>query len=265
MKHNFIVILAVFLLAECGNSTEQKASTSQSKYPPEIAQLIQQSEADSTNIALKEQLINSLDSAQFYTEALIQLDKLIKHDSLNQLLWSQKGGILEKTQDTTAAIKCYLNSIKIYPTPVAIFSLAMLFAETKNPTFEIVAENIENVYNNQETRPHLYFLKGVYHARKGNTNSAQKYFDTCIQLNYHYLEAYMEKGFIFFDQHKIQPARTIFETIIKIDPMYADGYYWLGKCVEQQLYKDTAIEYYQKAFTLDPKLTAAQKAIERLN
>lgn len=265
MKYTLIIISAIIILSSCGNSAEKNTNNSTTKYPPEIAQLLKQSETDSTNTALKEQLINSLDSAQYYTEALIQVDKLLKNDSLNQQLWSKKGALLEKTHDTSAAIKCYLNSIKIYPSPAAVFSLAMLFAETKNPTFEIVAENIENMYNNQETRPHLYFLKGVYNARKGNTYSAQKYFDTCIMLNYHYLEAYMEKGFIFFDQHKIQPARAIFETILKIDPMYADGYYWLGKCLEEQLNKDSAIIYYQKAFTLDTSLTEAQKAIERLN
>ncbi len=264
MKCRLIPIVLLLIVVSCTNSKKEKTVSTLS-YPPEIEQLIRQSAADSNNIELKQQLINSLDSAKLYQESLHQIDLLIKKDSLNHQLWSQKGGLFEHLKDTSAAIKCYLNSIKIYPTPVALFSLAILYAETKNPIFEIVAENIDKVYTTKESLPNIYFVKGIYQARRGNTAKAEKYFDSCIHLNYHYLEAYMEKGFIYFDQQKNQSALTIFETVINIDPMYADGYYWTGKCYEQLGNKDAAIYYYQKANTLDTTITEAKKAIQQFN
>ncbi len=185
-------------------------------------------------------------------------------DSLNHELWYKKARLSEQQKDTGNAIRYYTYSIKIYPTPPAMLSLANLLAERRDPAALIVCTNISTSFTDKTHLPDLFFIKGVYHARTGNTPKALANFDSCIYSNYRYLEAYMEKGFLLSDQKQIQPALTIFATVLKLDPLYTDGYYWMGKCYEKLGKKDSAVYNYQKALSLDPALTEATTAIKRL-
>ncbi len=78
------------------------------------------------------------------------------------------------------------------------------------------------------------------------------------------MEAYMEKGFLYFDNKKVAEALAVFQTVITVKNVYADGYYWLAKCYEALNNKAEAIANYQKAITLDPKLTEASAALKRM-
>ena len=78
------------------------------------------------------------------------------------------------------------------------------------------------------------------------------------------MEAYMEKGFLYFDNKEINEALQVFKTVVTIKNTYSDGYYWLGKCQESLKNNPEAMANYQKAVTLDPKLKEAAEALKRL-
>ena len=56
---------------------------------------------------------------------------------------------------------------------------------------------------------------------------------------------------------------AIFETIIKLDPFYADAYYWLAKCFEKMGNLNAAKINYEKAVSIDPALIAATEALKK--
>ena len=234
-------------------------------YNASIATLLQQAVDSPNNPSIQQKLFNSLDSAGLYSTAIQHLNLLLKNDSLNEQLWYQKGYFSERIKDTTAALKFYRYANKIYPTPRALLSMANLFAEKKDTAAIGICNNLLVMYPGKDYLPDVLFIKGVYYARIGNTIKATEYFDNCIYSNYRYLEAYMEKAFILYDKQQIQSALTIFATVLKLDPLYPDGYYWQAKCFEQIGKNDSAIINYQKALTLDSSLTEASLAIKKLN
>ena len=76
--------------------------------------------------------------------------------------------------------------------------------------------------------------------------------------------AYLEKGFIYYDQKKYSEALKIFELAATVSNTYADAYYWQAKCFEGLGNKKEALNNYQKALTLDKNLKEADDALKRL-
>ena len=265
MKRGILFFIILMLLG-CNNVPEKTTNNKDSllRLPAEL-QLINANVLkypDSTE--LLQALVTGLDSAKLYKYEVQPLDQLIKKDSLNQLLWIKKAQLYENLKDSIAAKKYYENSINIYPTAAAMFGLANLLAEQKDSTALIVCTNVKTLFTAKENNANIYFIRGIYYARKGNTVKANQYFDSCINANYRYFEAFMEKGFILFDNSNFKDALAIFETILKLDPFYADAYYWSAKCLEKMGNNVAAKLNYEKAVNIDPELIAATEAIKKL-
>jgi tetratricopeptide (TPR) repeat protein len=79
------------------------------------------------------------------------------------------------------------------------------------------------------------------------------------------MEAYMEKGFIYFEARNYQSALQVFEKAITVNKTYADAYYWKAKCQEAMGNKTEALTNYQRSLGLDKNLKEARAAIDRLD
>lgn len=221
-----------------------------------------QQHADSADLRM--QLINVYDSLKMYNEAISQTDSLIKRDSLNNKFWSVKAQLQEDNKDTAAAIDSYTKALNIYPSAEAQLHLANLFAETGNPKALSICKNIIKSGMGRETDANCNFIAGVYYARTGNKNQALQFFDKAINDNYMLMEAYMEKGFIYYDNKNVKEALKVFETAITVNNTYADAYYWRAKCEEALGNKTDAITDYKHSYDLDNQLHEAAEAAGRL-
>ena len=208
--------------------------------------------------------MNALDSIGAYPSAKDQLDSLIKRDSLNYAFWYRKAEIQESLHDTIGALKSYRYAIRIYPSPDALLGAANLMAEQKNDTALALSKQVHTLRLGREYTAHCEFIDGIFYARTGDNKKAMVSFDACIRNDLYYMEAYMEKGFILFEESKTVEAKKIFETVIIVKNTYADGYYWLAKCAEKLHDVESAKTHYQKALTLDPTLIEAAAALKRL-
>ena len=209
-------------------------------------------------------LVNALDSLGKYDAALAQVDSMIKRDSLNNGLWFAKGQLYESLKDTAGAISSYEKAVSIYASVESQLSLANLLAETKNKRSLAICNAVQRVAMDKETEAHCDFIAGVYYARIGEGAKALSLFDRCINNNYTYMEAYMEKGFIFYDQKKHKEAIEVFDRAITINNQYADAYYWKAKTYEASGDKQEAITNYQRSLGLDKTLKEARVALKRL-
>jgi tetratricopeptide (TPR) repeat protein len=213
---------------------------------------------------LRMQLINTFDSLKMYKEAISQTDSLIQKDSLNNGLWFTKAQLQEDNKDTSNAITSYTRAVNIYPSPEAQLHLANLLAETKNPKALKICENVREMGLGRETDADCNFIAGIYYARTGEGKQAQQLFDRAINDNYTLMEAYMEKGFVYFDNKNYDGALKVFETAITVNNTYADAYYWRAKCREALGKKPDAILDYKRSLALDKQLNEAAEAIKRL-
>lgn len=213
---------------------------------------------------LRMRLVNTYDSLKMYKEAISQTDSLIKRDSLNNGLWFTKGQLQEDSGDTSAAIDSYTKAVNVYPSVEAQLHLANLYAETKNPKAISICESVSKLGMGRETDADCNFIAGIYYSRTGNSKKAVELFDKAINDNYTLMEAYMEKGFVYYDNKNYGEALKVFETAITINNTYADAYYWKAKCEEALGDKANAVNDYKRSLRLDQQLKEARDAIKRL-
>lgn len=266
MKNGVLIsILMLSFFCACKNDNSSNADNKKIKTNTIIVNgLMQQIAKNPDSIGLRLKLVNALDSLGNYKEASLQIDSLIHNDSLNFGLWFRKGRLLEDAKDTINAIWSFTKAIKIYPSPDGQLSLANLLAETKNANALILCQQVQDLRLGREYSAHCNFIAGIYFARTGNKLKALQLFDNCINDNYSYLEAYQEKGFIFYDDKKFAEALKIFQFAAGINNTYADAYYWQAKCFEALHKKEEAVKNYQTALLLDKNLKEATEALKRL-
>lgn len=262
-----IALILLLAFTACQNKPAPKApeTLQRDEMPETVRQLFTQVDRHPDSVGLRFRLVDALDSLGAYPQAIVQMDSLIRKDSLNYGLWYRLADLQENVHDTTGALRSYRYAIRIYPTPDAMLGAANLLAERKDSTALRICREVQSFRMGREYTAHCSFITGVYYARTGNTSKAIQAFNTCIENDLNYMEAYMEKGFLAYDARQLPEARKIFETAVTIKNTYADGYYWLAKCNEAMGNTASAIQNYQKSLALDPGITEAEEALKRLN
>jgi len=114
-------------------------------------------------------------------------------------------------------------------------------------------------------RSEAAFIKGVYYNQMKQYADARKWLDTAIVINYTFSEAYMEKGYSYYDETKYKEAYKAFSQLAEINNSYADAWYWMAKCQEALGKSQEAISNYQQAYALDHHISEAITSIERLS
>ena len=267
MKLVILLTSLCWLMFACHNAdVKQKAKTDSSKN--EAAALIEglqkqvKQYPDSTGLRLR--LAIALDSAGMFPEALRQMDSLTNQDSMNYGLWFAKGNIAEDAQDTLLAMRSYAKAAHLYESPQVLLSLANLYAETKNDRAIEICSRVKALGLGRDYDANCAFIVGIYYARTHKPGEAVKYFDECIANNYTYMEAYIEKGLLFFDSKQYEKALEVFQFAATVNNLYADAYYYQGRCYEMMNKKDSAVLRFKQSLQLDPGLKEAGERLKEL-
>lgn len=144
-----------------------------------------------------------------------------------------------------------------------VHQLAFEYAEAKNPKVLALCDSLIKV-DVEQRHAEPYYFKGVYYSNINNPGEAIKQFDLAIRHNYQYMNAYTNKGIVYYDRKQFKEALQVFQLEAKVFPDEADPYYWLGKTQEAMGLKDEARLNYQRAYGLDKTDTASKAAADRL-
>jgi tetratricopeptide (TPR) repeat protein len=264
MKWIITACLIVLFAGSCKEKGEKKKEQDPQKLAM-VEDLKDRLKQHPDSAGIRMQLINSLDSLGLYKEAIAQTDSMILRDSLNNGLWFARAALLESNKDTAAAIQSYRRAIAIYPSIESQLSLANLYAETKDPKALSILQSVSNMRLGREMDANCDFIAGIYNSRTGNHQQAIMFFDRAINNNYQLMEAYMEKGFVYYDTKKYPEALKVFETAVTVNNMYADAYYWQAKSYEAMGKNEDALLNYKRSLGLDKNLIEAREAIDRLD
>ncbi len=266
LKMRFILFFAFTLGTFACNNPKEKVNTNNKLvgYPVFVQDLLEEIERFPDSTELRVQLIDTMDSLHLTKEAIQQIDSLIVKDPGNYGNWFRKGELAIHNKDTALAIKCFSNAADIYNSPDVLLTLANLYAAQKNKLALRLCSDVTKQKPDRTYIAHSYYIAGLYYENTGNTEVAIENFNRCIQQNYYYLDAYLEIGWIYFDQQKYSLAKEIFETATAVKPTDARGHYWTAKCLEKLGQPDKAINAYQLAFNLDNSLSEASAAISRI-
>ncbi len=260
------LILIVFSLTTfiaCNNSNpETIVKDNQVKTNSSTDQLLNDS---TTTDSVKVQLIEQLVQDSSYEKALTQINKLLVKDSTNPGWLYIKADALEKMGDTASAILNYNKAVNSAGDFIdAEMRAAILFAETGNANALKLCDRLLLNAGAVRYRSDVLRVKGIYYAKSGNTAKAIEQFNQIIKEDYTYLDAYIEKGLVYYDLGKYNDAWKVFEKSTEVSNKFADGYFWMAKTEEKMNKPAEASANYKRSLALDQSLSEAREAIKRL-
>jgi len=147
--------------------------------------------------------------------------------------------------------------------PELAHSLAFAYAQAKNAKAVTLSDSLIDA-DTEDKHAEPYYFKGVYYANIGNKTGALVFFNQAIQHDYYFLDAYMEKGYLFYNAKNYKEALETFVLAAKVSPTFAEAYYWMGKTKEAMGDKIEAKLDYQRAYGLDKTFKEAKEAAEKL-
>ena len=259
-------VLFVALFVHCKNNHDQKASSEKkdANLASQLKDLAIEVSKKPDSVGLRFNYITALDNAGEFKTAISQLDSLLIHDKGNYGLWFKKAQICQHAGDTTSAITYYNTAISIYAAPEGLLALASLYAETRNVKALNICQQIDEMRLGREYDAYTAFFAGIYFSRIGNKEKALLFFDKSIDNNYTFMDAYLEKGYVYYDTKKYDKALAVFKLANEVSNRFADAYYWQAKCYEAMNNKTEAIAKYQQAYNINNALTEAELALKRL-
>jgi tetratricopeptide (TPR) repeat protein len=200
-----------------------------------------------------------------YKNAIVQIDKLLAKDPLNPVWLYKKAEALEQIEDTMQAILHYQKAIESAGKFTgASARLATIYAEQGNQNALVICEDLLKDPIAFKIRSGILYTKGIYFLRTGQAEKALQIFDLIIREDYTFLDAYLEKGILYYDQKKYTEARKVFEKSTSVKNSFADGYYWTARCDEMLNNKPEAIDNFKRAIVLDTGFIEAREALVRL-
>lgn len=266
MKFCLVAIVAAFILYSCNDDPKKENNVTATHNPIDDSILLYQQKLKTypDSSALRLQFVSLLDSSGKYAEALQQTDTLLLKDSLNSNYWFMKAQLAQNAKDTALALQSYARAVKIYPSAGAMLSAANLYAEQKNKLALVICDQIRKQDPDREYEAHAAFISGIYYARTGDREKALQSFNACIAANYTYMEAYIEKGLLFFDNKEYDKALAVFTFAASINNLYADACYYQARCYEMMNKKDSAVMKFKQSLALDKNLVEARDGLKRL-
>ncbi|HYC39166.1 MAG TPA: tetratricopeptide repeat protein [Chitinophagaceae bacterium] len=197
-------------------------------------------------------------------EALRIAEELLLENPQQVDVLKMKADLLGKMGRPREAISTLESAYALAPQDLELnYLLALKYAEAANPRVLQLADSMIR-HGARQIRGEPHYYKGIYYANSNNPARAIAEFDEAIRKDYYLLEAYIEKGAIFYEQRRYREAQGVFQLANTISPAFPDAYYWLARCQEALGQKQEAILNYRRAYGLDKTFTKAKEAADRL-
>lgn len=214
------------------------------------------------SLFLKLLLARAYEAAQKKDESLVVLDEILAEEPTQVNAYILKAEILQGIDDRKGAALNLEKAYGLLPGNRQLAEeLAYEYSETNNPRALVLADSLIATDSFRRSVAPFY-IKGNYYANTGKKKEAIEWFDKTIQRDHRYLNAYIEKGKIYFYDKKYDQALEIFQLANRIAPAFADAWYWMGRCQHKKGNKEEAVLNFKKAHSLDPEFTEAKEAAE---
>jgi tetratricopeptide (TPR) repeat protein len=199
------------------------------------------------------------DEALKINEAVLSADPA----SIDALL--QRSDLLEEKKDTAAVIQTLERARAIAgEDKEVVYRLAFQYAQSGNKKVFSLCDSLIRA-DSAEKHGEPYYFKGIYFNTINDKVSAVAQLNDAILNDYTFLDAYMEKGRILYEQKKYTDAVAVYNLALKISNSYADTYLGLARCQEALGQKEAAKLNYLRAWGLDKSLTEAKQAADNIH
>lgn len=204
-------------------------------------------------------LVRALQQQNKLQEALAFTDTLTRFPEAQLDALLLKSEILKSQNKMKEAIGYIEVAHQAFPDDLeTAYNLAYEYAEAKNRKALALADTLLK----QDPTPDAakaYYVKATYYYLTNAMNDAIKNYDAAIVKDYNFLDAYIDKGKLLFEQKKYEPAMKVFEKGLLISPSTAEFFLWQGKVQDALGEHENAKLNYQRAYALDKTLSEAKE------
>ena len=209
-------------------------------------------------------LARSLNAQNKTDEALKICNDMLQKNPEQVDVLKMKADILDKKGNKSETISTLEKAYNLTPFDVELnYMLALKLAESGNRRVISLCDSLiraDSLYIHAEP----YYYKGIYYSSINDKAKALAFFDTAIRIDYNFLDGYIEKGSVLYEMKKYEEALAVFNLCLTVSPKFADAYYWIAKCQEAIGKKEEAKLNYERAYSLDKSLTEAKAAADKL-
>lgn len=175
-----------------------------------------------------------------------------------------KAELLDKKGNSAESISLLEKAYSLTPFDIDLnYELAYKYAENKNSKIISLCDSLIKV-DTLQIHAEPYYYKGIYYSNMGDKARAISLFEEAIVHDKYYMNAYIEKGRVLYDQKKFADALKVFQLANSLSNTFPDAYFWMGKSQEALGQKEEALLNYQRAYSLDKTFTEAKEAIDKL-
>ena len=175
-----------------------------------------------------------------------------------------KAELLYKKGNPAESISILEKAYRFTPFDIDLnYELAYKYAENKNAKITGLCDSLIKI-DTLQLHAEPYYYKGIYFSNTGDKAKALSLFDQAILHDKYFMNAYIEKGRVFYDQKRFNDALKIFQLANTLSNTFPDAYFWMGKSLEALGQKEEAKLNYQRAYGLDKTFTEAKEAADKL-
>lgn len=213
--------------------------------------------------AFKAKMAEVLVQLDYIHEAIAIYNELIQQDPEQYEWYYELGRTFAKNRNVPDAIQHLEKAYALQPANFIGLDLAELYAYQLNPKVITLCDEI--IRNNPPNSiPQASYLKGTYYADKGQSELAIKCFDESIKSDWKFVDAYLDKGYLFFKEGKYKEAKAVYTQCIEVAQQAPDSYYWLGRTEEALGNLDNAKAMYEQTLLLDKDFHEASSRLDSL-
>ncbi len=235
------------------------------KKPDSAIAFLNQALAEIPNsFLLRLSLARSYDAQNKTNEALKACNDILQINPEQVDVLKLKSSLLDKKKDSAGSISILEKAYGLTPFDAELnYMLALKYAESKNGKVLILCDSLIKK-DSLSIHAEPYYYKGIYYSNIHDKAKALNMFNSAIQHDYYFLDAYIEKGAILFEQKKFNEAMKVFQLVNTISATFADAYYWMAKCQQAMGQKNEALLNYQRAYGLEKSFIEAKDSAEKL-
>jgi len=254
-----LLTLAILFTACGGNSEPSKPSDvpSTDSLLSAINRRIAAKPNEYTGYIERARYYSSIDN---YPEAFRDIDRALAIDSTSGAIYLAKGELHWLIKDVRAAYDTYKKCVSLQPEETdCLLKKAAIDITLGN--FNIAMDHLNTVLKQNELLPEPYYLKGRLYKEKGDTTLACSSYQTAIELNPEYYDAYIEVG-LLYHARKHDLAREYYHTATEVRPRSIEAWYNKAMYLQETGFRDKkrydeARECYMKILEIDPSFSPA--------